>query len=406
MKCRHCNQALNESLIDLGFAPPSNAYLDKKKLLTSEIYFPLRVRVCTNCCLVQTEDFAAADEFFSSDYAYFSSTSSSWLRHAELYCKEIENKLSLSNKSLVVELASNDGYLLKNFVEKKIPCIGIEPTLSTATVAEKLGIQTIKNFFGTKMIQNELIGIRADLIIGNNVYAHVPDINDFTLGMKMLLNDHGTITLEFPHLLKLIEFCQFDTIYHEHFSYLSLYTVQKIFKKFGLKIYDVEEISTHGGSLRIYGCHENDGRQISKSVLDLLSREKLVGLQNIDIYREFQKKSELIKDELLNFLLEKKKEGAVVVAYGAAAKGNTLLNFAGIKTDLIKYVCDAGKAKQEKYMPGSHIPIISPAHIMDSNPQFILILPWNISEEVIEQLNFVRSHGVKFVTAVPRLSIY
>ena len=224
--------------------------------------------------------------------------------------------------------------------------------------------------------------------------------------MKMLLNDHGTITLEFPHLLKLIEFCQFDTIYHEHFSYLSLYTVQKIFKKFGLKIYDVEEISTHGGSLRIYGCHENDGRQISKSVLDLLSREKLVGLQNIDIYREFQKKSELIKDELLNFLLEKKKEGAVVVAYGAAAKGNTLLNFAGIKTDLIKYVCDAGKAKQEKYMPGSHIPIISPAHIMDSNPQFILILPWNISEEVIEQLNFVRSHGVKFVTAVPRLSIY
>jgi len=406
MKCRHCNQALNESLIDLGFAPPSNAYLDKKKLSTSEIYFPLRVKVCTNCWLVQTEDFAAADEFFSSDYAYFSSTSSSWLRHAELYCKEIANKLSLSNKSLVVELASNDGYLLKNFVEKKIPCIGIEPTLSTATVAEKLGIETIKNFFGTKMIQNELIGIRADLIIGNNVYAHVPDINDFTLGMKMLLNDHGTITLEFPHLLKLIEFCQFDTIYHEHFSYLSLYTVQKIFKKFGLKIYDVEEISTHGGSLRIYGCHENDGRQISNSVLDLLSREKIVGLQNIDTYREFQKKSELIKDELLNFLLEKKKEGAVVVAYGAAAKGNTLLNFAGIKTDLIKYVCDAGKAKQEKYMPGSHIPIISPVHIMDSNPQYILILPWNISEEVIEQLNFVRSHGVKFVTAVPRLSIY
>lgn len=406
MKCRHCGSQLNQSFVDLGFAPPSNAYLSLEELSRPEKYYPLRIKVCNHCWLVQTEDFASEKDFFSDNYAYFSSTSLSWLEHAKRYCNHITKKLNLSSDSLVVEIASNDGYLLKNFKEMQIPCLGIEPTLSTAIEAEKIGIKVIKEFFGSEMVQSGLLNAsKADLIIGNNVYAHVPDINDFTLGLKLLLCEEGTITLEFPHLMKLIQHAQFDTIYHEHFSYLSLHTVKKIFESVGLKIYDVEQLDTHGGSLRIYGTHLERKIAVSKAVDELLAQESNLGLQSREIYEGFQRLSDSIKDGLLSFLIEQKKAGKVVVAYGAAAKGNTILNYAGIKPDLIEYVYDAAKSKQNMYMPGSHIPILAPEKISQIKPDFVLILPWNIASEVKKQLSHLREQGVKFVTAVPNLEI-
>jgi len=406
MKCRHCGKPLEHSFLDLGFAPPSNAYLIAEDLARPEKYYPLKVMVCDRCWLVQTEDYAQADELFSSDYAYFSSTSTGWLAHAALYAEKMIKELELDKDSMVIEVASNDGYLLKNFVAAGIPCLGIEPTASTAEAAMKLNIPVAQEFFGEQLgLRLASEGNQADLIAGNNVYAHVPDINDFTLGLKAALKPGGTITLEFPHLMCLIQQAQFDTVYHEHFSYLSLNTVSNIFKTAGLKIWHVEKLSTHGGSLRIYGCHAEDGRQETEAMKAVLAEEASQGLQTLATYQGFQVRADRIKYDLLTFLIEQKRAGKKVVAYGAAAKGNTLLNYAGIKPDLLPFVCDAAPAKQGKYMPGSHIPILPPAVLQREDPDYVLILPWNIAAEVKQQNAALASSGAKFVVAVPALEI-
>jgi SAM-dependent methyltransferase len=406
MNCRQCGTPLQHTFLDLGFAPPSNAYLSKEALTRPELYFPLKIKVCDHCWLVQTEDYASADSFFTAEYAYFSSTSIGWLAHAKRYAEEMIAELSLTSASHVIEVASNDGYLLKNFVEAGIPCLGIEPTNSTADAAEQLGIPVLRKFFGEAQGERLAIeGKQADLIIGNNVYAHVPDINDFTRGLKAALKRGGTTTLEFPHVMRLIEQTQFDTVYHEHFSYLSLYTVSRIFTAAGLRIWNVEELPTHGGSLRVYGCHANDPRDTQQAVYALLQEEADRGLQQLQTYLEFQPRADKIKNDLLAFLIEQKSQGKIVAAYGAAAKGNTLLNYAGVKPDLLPFVCDAAKAKQGQFMPGSHIPILLPERLVEVQPDFILILPWNIAEEVKTQNAELAKSGTKFVTAVPELII-
>lgn len=406
MKCRHCGSPLQHTFLDLGFAPPSNAYLVAEDLNRPEQYFPLRVKVCDQCWLVQTEDYAQADELFCSDYAYFSSTSTSWLDHAARYSEKMRQELQLDVESLVIEIASNDGYLLRNFLAAGVPCLGIEPTESTATAAEKLGIPVLREFFGEKLgARLASAGRQADLIIGNNVYAHVPDINDFTRGLKAALKSAGTITLEFPHLLRLIEHTQFDTVYHEHFSYLSLFTVSKIFAAAGLRIWNAEELSTHGGSLRVYGCHAEDARPTSQNVNAVLAEETRCGLHSLATYQSFQTRANKIKDDLLTFLIEQKRAGRKVAAYGAAAKGNTLLNYAGVKPDLLPFVCDAAIAKQGRFMPGSHIPILPPLVLAEQKPDYVLILPWNIAAEVRQQNADLVARGTKFVTAVPKLEI-
>jgi SAM-dependent methyltransferase len=407
MKCRHCESEVSFPLIDLGFSPPSNAYLKPQDLNCVEKHYPLKVLVCQNCWLVQTQDYTDADELFTSDYAYFSSTSTSWLKHAKNYCIQITNQLQLNHKSHVVELASNDGYLLKNFVDAGIPCLGIEPTHSTAVAARNLNIPVIEEFFGEALaIRLTSEGKQADLIIGNNVYAHVPDINDFTLGMKRLLKPNGTITLEFPHLLNLLKFKQFDTIYHEHFSYLSLLAVQTIFTSFGLRVWHVEHISTHGGSLRIFGCHAADPRVGTQALIDTEEIEKNARLDHVIAYQALQSQAFEIKQDTLNFLLQAKIDNKTVAAYGAAAKGNTLLNYCGVKSDFIDFVCDAANAKQDKFLPGSHIPIFDPKEIEIRKPDYIVILPWNLKTEVIEQLSFARTWGVKFVCFIPALEVF
>lgn len=404
MKCRHCSVPLEHTFLDLGFAPPSNAYLTREDLSRPEKYYPLKIKVCDQCWLVQTEDYARADELFSPDYAYFSSTSTGWLAHATMYAEKIARQLQLNQDSLVIEVASNDGYLLKNFVAAGIPCLGIEPTASTAATAERLGIPVMREFFGEQVgKQLAAAGKQADLIAGNNVYAHVPDINDFTRGMKAALKPGGTITLEFPHLMRLLEHTQFDTVYHEHFSYLSLYTVDRIFKVAGLHVWDVEELATHGGSVRIYGCHGEDARQISPAVDAMLAEETRRGLQTLGTYQRFQAKADRIKDDFLVFLIEQKRAGKLVAAYGAAAKGNTLLNYAGVKPDLLPFVCDAAPSKQGKFLPGSHIPILAPAVLRDRKPDILLILPWNIADEVVAQQASIRAWGGRFVVAMPEL---
>jgi len=406
MKCRHCGAPLAHVFIDLGVAPPSNAYLTAAELNRPEKQYPLKVMVCERCWLVQTEDHAAADEFFGADYAYFSSTSSGWLAHAKCYADKMIRDLALTRESFVIEIACNDGYLLKNFVAAGIPCLGIEPTASTADAAEKLGVPVLREFFGEALGRRLAAdGKQADLIAGNNVYAHVPDINDFTRGLKLALKPGGTITLEFPHIMRLIEHAQFDTVYHEHFSYLSLFTAVRIFKAAGLRVLDVEELPTHGGSLRLYGCHEGDKRTASAAVSAMLAEEKQRGLQMTEVYRAFQPRADAIKDDLLRFLLERKSGGQSVAAYGAAAKGNTLLNYAGVKSDLLPFVCDAAAAKQGKFMPGSHIPILPPDALAERPLDYLLILPWNIAEEIKAQQMALAASGTKFVTAVPRLEI-
>ncbi|RNC68882.1 MAG: class I SAM-dependent methyltransferase [Desulfuromonadales bacterium] len=404
MNCRHCHTPLEQTFLDLGHAPPSNAYLTAQKLSAPELYFPLKLRVCTTCWLVQTEDYARADELFNHDYAYFSSTSTSWLDHAARYTSMITNKLELNANSLVIEVASNDGYLLKNFVAAGIPCLGIEPTASTAEAAEKLGIPVMREFFSLRLAEKLAAqGEQADLILGNNVFAHVPDINDFAAGLKAALKPGGVITLEFPHLMRLIEGIQFDTVYHEHFSYLSLHTVQRILEQAGLRIWDVEELPTHGGSLRVYACHQNARWNDTAAVDQVLEKEKQFGICNLSTYQGFQAKADAIKNDLLSFLLDQKKAGRVVVGYGAAAKGNTLLNYAGVKPDLLPYVCDAAPSKQGKFLPGSHITVVSPGELSEQKPDYLLILPWNIADEVIAQHSYIREWGGQFVTAVPRM---
>ncbi len=406
MNCRHCASPLIHTFVDLGFAPPSNAYLTSDRLHAPEIYYPLKTMVCEHCWLVQTMDYAQADELFSADYAYFSSTSSGWLSHASNFSDLAIERFSLGSDSLVIEIASNDGYLLKNFVSVGIPCLGIEPTDSTATAAEELGIPVLRRFFGESLaagLSEE--GKLADLVVGNNVYAHVPDINDFTRGMKSILKSRGTISLEFPHIMRLIDGRQFDTIYHEHFSYLSLGTVCRIFNAAGLRVCDVEQLPTHGGSLRVYGCHGDDPRRDTEAVRDVVDQEIRAGLTEVATYQSFQNTAEQIKNDLLTFLIERKRAGEKVVAYGAAAKGNTLLNFSGIRQDLVSVVYDAALSKQGKFMPGSHIPILPADELEHSSPDYVLIFPWNIVGEILRQQRHLLEKGVKFVTAVPKLEI-
>jgi hypothetical protein len=406
MKCRHCGTPLSNTFLDLGFAPPSNAYLTADDLARTEKYFPLKIKVCCVCWLVQTEDYTQADDLFNDDYAYFSSTSSSWLLHAELYAKAMISQLDLTQKSFVIEVASNDGYLLKNFIAADIPCLGIEPTATTATSAEMLGIPVLREFFGETLGKRLAAqGNQADLIVGNNVYAHVPDINDFTRGLKAALKSGGIITLELPHLMQLINQSQFDTVYHEHFSYFSLHTVISIFKAADLRVFDVSELSTHGGSLRVFGCHTDNSLETTPAVDAMLLRETECGLRSIATYHGFQTRADQVKNDLLSFLIEQKRAGRKVGAYGAAAKGNTLLNYAGVKPDLISFVCDAAPSKQGKFMPGSHIPILSPLAMHKQRPDFVVILPWNLADEVIAANSFIREWGGKFITAIPKLQI-
>jgi len=406
MRCHHCAAALQHTFLDLGFAPASNAYLSETDLGAPERYYPLKLKVCTDCWLVQTECYASATELFSSDYAYFSSVSSSWLEHATRYTESMIQRLRLNGESLVIEVASNDGYLLRHFLAACVPCIGIEPTASTADAAEKLGIPVVREFFGEalgKRLAHETK--QADLIIGNNVFAHVPDINDFARGLKAALKPSGIITLEFPHLLRLIEQTQFDTVYHEHFSYLSLYTVSRVFAAAGLRATHVEELGTHGGSLRVYGCHADDRRADSETIRAILLAERRAGLQELAVYRGFQKRADAVKDGLVSFLINQKRAGRKVAAYGAAAKGSTLLNYAGIKPDLLPFVCDAAPSKQGKFLPGSHIPIVSPSALIECKPDLVLILPWNIADEVTCQHAYIKEWGGRFVIAVPEIGI-
>lgn len=406
MSCRHCAARLEHTFLDLGFAPPSNAYLDAAGLRAPETHYPLQLKVCTQCWLVQTEDYAGADQLFAADYAYFSSTSSTWVAHAARYCETITRRLGLDAGSFVVEIAANDGYLLRNFVAAGIPCLGIEPTAGTAAAAERAGVPVLREFFGAAIGRRLAAdGRGADLITGNNVYAHVPDINDFTAGMKSLLKPGGTITLEFPHVMRLIESCQFDTVYHEHFSYLSLYTVRRIFLSAGLRVFDVEELPTHGGSLRVYGCHDDDPRVTETTVGAILDTEARQGLRELATYHAFQARAESVKNDALEFLIDQKRRGKIVVAYGAAAKGNTLLNYAGIRPDLLPFICDAAPSKQGKFMPGSHIPIVSPALLEAHRPDYVFILPWNLRQEIMMQLSHVREWGGRFVTAIPGVEV-
>lgn len=404
MTCRHCRSPLQHPFLDLGSAPPSNAYLTAQELRSPEKYFPLKLFVCSECWLVQTEDYAQAEELFRPDYAYFSSVSSGWLAHAKEYVDKVCERFSLSSRHFVIEVASNDGYLLRNFLPRGIPCLGIEPTESTASAAESLGIPVRKEFFGQALAQRLAKEQKqADLLLGNNVYAHVPDINDFTQGLKTALKPNGTITLEFPHLMQLIAQCQFDTVYHEHFSYLSLSTVCRMFSSVGLRVWDVETLPTHGGSLRIYGCHQEDPRSQTEAVPLLLAEERRQGLQDISVYQGFQICADRVKNDFVKFLIEQKQQGKRVAAYGAAAKGNTLLNYAGVKPDLLPFVCDAAASKQGKWMPGSRIPIFSPEKMREEKPDVVVILPWNIAQEVMAQHAYVREWGGRFAVAVPSL---
>ncbi len=407
MNCRHCSTPLKHVFLDLGFAPPSNAYLGEADLQAPEQYFPLKLFVCDKCWLVQTEDYSRSDELFTKDYAYFSSVSTTWLAHAKSYVEAITARLGLGAKSFVIEVASNDGYLLKNFVANGVPCLGVEPTDSTAAVAEAAGVPVAREFFGQQFASKLVAGGKqADLIIGNNVYAHVPDINDFTVGMKTALKPGGTITLEFPHLMSLMQLNQFDTVYHEHYSYLSLQSVKAIFAKAGLRVCDVEQISTHGGSLRVYGCHAEDARLDGEAVAAILAQEIERGLQDLPTYKRFQLEANKVKNNLLAFLVEANKAGKTVAAYGAAAKGNTLMNYAGVKPDLMTFVCDAAASKQGKFMPGSHVPILAPAELRARRPDYVVILPWNIADEVVKSNEFVREWGGQFVVAVPALRVF
>lgn len=406
MNCRHCASSIHHVFLDLGFAPPSNAYLRTEDLSKPELTFPLKVLVCPQCWLVQTQDFVAAGQLFRDDYAYFSSTSTGWLQHAARYCDQITQQLGLTASSHVIEVASNDGYLLRNFVKAGIPCLGIEPTASTAEAAEALGIPVLREFFGQALGERLAAqGRRADLIVGNNVYAHVPDINDFTRGLAAALKPDGVVTLEFPHLMRLIEHTQFDTVYHEHFSYLSLGTVSRIFDSVGLRVWDVEELPTHGGSLRVYGCLAGAGRAVTERMAALLTSEDAAGLRSLATYTGFQAKADKVKNNLLAWLIEQKRAGRRVAGYGAAAKGNTLLNYAGVKPDLLPFVCDAAPAKQGKYLPGSHIPVRPPEALRTDAPSAVLIIPWNIAAEVQTELADLQACGAQFVTAVPSLKI-
>ena len=412
MKCRHCGHPLHLPFLDLGSAPPSNAYLSEAALRAPEIWYPLRLLVCEACWLVQTEDHAGREALFTHDYAYFSSFSSSWLAHAQAYVQAMQRRLGLQADGCVVEVASNDGYLLQYVQQAGIPCYGIEPTASTATAARAKGLDVVERFFGAALAEGlAAAGRQADLIVANNVLAHVPDINDFVAGFARLLKPLGVATFEFPHLLRMVQGCQFDTAYHEHYSYLSLTAVQRIFAANGLVVIDVETLPTHGGSLRVFAAradtrhHHQATSEGAARVQHLLATEAAAGMLGECFYGDFQRQALRVKRELLSFLLQCQSDQHTVGAYGAAAKGNTLLNFAGVRPDLLPYVVDKNPAKQGQYLPGSRIPIVDEAHLRASRPDYVLILPWNLREEVTAQLDYVRSWGGRLVVAVPRLMV-
>ncbi len=407
MKCRHCQSDVTLRLIDLGSSPPSNAYLTSDGLLAAEKWFPLAVYVCTQCWLVQTQDHADAEELFDSEYAYFSSTSTSWLAHASTYVDAMTSRFGLGAASKVVEVAANDGYLLQYVAARGIPCLGIEPTRSTADAARAKGIDIVEEFFGVALATRLVAeGHAADLTAANNVLAHVPDINDFVGGFRTILKPDGVATFEFPHLMRLMADAQFDTIYHEHFSYLSLLAVNTIFAANGLQVFDVETIPTHGGSLRVFAQRaDHAARPVAPAVAALLAAETAAGMATPAYYAGFQTRADAIKDALLRFLIDAKRDGKSVGAYGAAAKGNTLLNFAGVRPDLLPFVVDRAAAKQGKFMPGSRIPIVDEAHLKAARPDYVVLLPWNLRSELEQQLAYVREWGGKLVTAIPEIVI-
>ena len=412
-RCRHCRSELTLTLVDLGLSPVANDYVDPENSGKAEPFYPLKALVCRDCRLVQTSDMLAADDIFRADYAYFSSHSSSWLNHAKTYVEDMIARFGLNEASRHVEIASNDGYLLQYSMAKGIQCLGIEPCESVALVGKAKGIDTRMRFFGVQYA-HELVreGWTADLITANNVLAHVPDINDFVGGFTRLLKPHGVATFEFPHLLRMVQGCQFDTAYHEHYSYLSLTAVQRIFAANGLVVIDVQELPTHGGSLRVFAAradtvgHPQASDEGAVRVQQLLATEAAAGMLRAGFYSDFQAQAIRVKRELLTFLLQCQADGITVGAYGAAAKGNTLLNFAGVRPDLLPYVVDKNPAKQGQYLPGSHIPVVSEAHLRAHQPQRILILPWNLRSEVADQLDYTRSWGAQMVVAVPRLEVF
>jgi SAM-dependent methyltransferase len=408
MKCRFCSSENLNLFIDLGMSPPSNSFLTIEQLNSPEVYFPLKLWICKDCFLVQIDEYKNAREIFNNDYAYFSSYSTTWLKHSKKYVDMISKRLDLNSESLAIEIASNDGYLLQYFKEKSIPCLGIEPTANTAKVAKEKGINTLTEYFTEGQAKQVAIDYgKADLILGNNVFAHVPDINDFVKGLKELLKTSGTITLEFPHLLTLIENNQYDTIYHEHFWYFSVYALQNVFKKHRLAIYDIEELSTHGGSLRLYLKHaENKFLPVLNTVQNILDKEIKYGIDKFDYYQAFVKRVSNNKLDILEFLIRQKKDGKIIAAYGAAAKGNTFLNYCGIKNDLVDFVVDASPIKQNKLLPGSHIPVVSEEVLKLEKPDYVLIFPWNIKEEISNQIRYIKDWGGKFVVAIPNLEIF
>lgn len=408
MNCRHCGNALEHVFVDLGHAPPSNAYLTADQLEQPEVTYPLKLFVCDRCWLVQVPAHASAQQIFTPDYAYFSSVSSTWVEHARRYVEMIVPRCRLDGQSFVVEIASNDGYLLQFVRSRGVPCLGIEPTTATAEAARGRGIETLTEFFSEDLARRLARTRRpADLIVANNVLAHVPDINDFVSGIRELLAPRGVVTLEFPHLMRLVEQTQFDTIYHEHFSYLSFSTVQRVLQRHGLELFDVEELSTHGGSLRVYARRaDRPPHPVSDRVSALLAEEDRRGMRELSYYAGFQERANRIKNDFLCFVLAQKSAGHEVVGYGAAAKGNTLLNYAGIRMDLIAYVCDAAPSKQGKFLPGSHIPILPPTAIDRDRPAIVIVLPWNLREEISQALSHVRTWAGRFAAAVPRLEIF
>jgi len=403
MKCRFCKTTLQQEFINLENAPASNSFLTKEQLNEPEVFYPLRVFVCDKCFLVQVDEYKKSDAIFNQDYVYFSSYSTSWLAHSKAYVEMMIEKFGLNPGMQAVEIASNDGYLLQYFKQRGIPVLGIEPTAGTAAVAREKGIESWTEFFGVALAKRMVAeGRQADVLLGNNVLAHVPDLNDFVRGLQIALKPHGVITMEFPHLMQLVEHNQFDTIYHEHFSYLSLIAVKAIFEQHGLTIFDVEEIPTHGGSMRIFAKHSNDEKHaILPAVDELLQKERKRGMQSIAYYEGFQQRVNEVKNQFLRFLLDAKKEGKKVAAYGAAAKGNTLLNYCGIKTDLIDFVVDANPNKQNKFLPGSHIPVVNEETLKRERPDFVIIFPWNIKIEITKQLQYIKDWGGSFVTAIP-----
>lgn len=406
--CKFCNTPLIQQFADLGASPISNEYLDKKDILKMEPFYALCAYVCESCFLVQLPEIETTKDLFDENYAYFSSYSESWLNHAKEYVEMMMNRFDIPNDSLVVELASNDGYLLQYFQQKNIEVLGIEPCRNVADAAAEKGIKSVVEFFGVGLAQNLVKEDKhADLLIGNNVLAHVPDINDFVGGMKLILKDTGIITMEFPHLLRLIESNQFDTIYHEHYSYLSYVAVDRLFKHHGLTIFDIEELSTHGGSLRIFAKHSDDTeKEISKHVSEIQADEEKAGLLSLKGYQGFQQELDKVKRELLKFLISAKESGKQVVGYGAPAKGNTLLNYSGVGPDLLSYTVDRSPHKQNKLLPGTRIPIYAPEKILDTKADYVLILPWNLKDEIMKQMDEIRSWGGKFVVPIPSVQVF